>query len=332
LEDRHVQSAGFPVDKPGCWGSIRGHGDSDLPMRRHAQASRPVFREGRSTPTVKPPLSVESNRPSSLSRQLRLTDLPAVGLAGWRSFATVWRFCVSAIGVFVLTLGMSTGLSSIAQGRPIDLSNLEIGGRPEQFAFWRSGQIDLGHWAIVGDAASPGGAAIQRSDTDGSVQAALAVYTPLSALNATIQTRFKLVDGSMPSAGVALRVTGPDDYYLVRASSYEQRVSLLHVVHGTAEEVAGVDADVSKAHWQTLEVLVLDNEFTISLDDRWVLTAFDRKGLTVGQFGIWTERDNVTRFDQIEISPPASGLERSWGLKSSDGWRLLGRGEPQVGR
>lgn len=226
---------------------------------------------------------------------------------------------------------MATGLSSIAQGRPIDLSNQETGEQLQQFAFWRSGQIDLGHWAIVSDAASPG-AAIQRSDRDRSVQAALAVYTPLSALNAKIRMRFKLMDGSMPSAGVVLRVTDPDDYYVVRASGYEQRVSLLHVVHGAAKEVAGVNAEIAEQHWQTLEVAVRENEFTISLDDRWVLTAFDYSRLMGGQFGIWTERDNVTRFDQIEISALASGLEPAWELKSSDGRRLLGRGEPQVGR
>ena len=291
-----------------------GYGDGDLPMRRHAQASRPVFREGRSMPAVKAPLSVGPIRPTNLSgRQLPLRALPTIGLARWRSFATVWRFCVSAIGLFVLTLGMATGLSSIAQGRPIDLSNLETGGQLQQFAFWRSGQIDLGHWAMVSDAASPGGTAIQRSDRDRSVQAALAVYTPLSALNAKIRMRFKLMDGSMPSAGVVLRVTDPDDYYVVRASGYEQRVSLLHVVHGAAKEVAGVNAEIAEQHWQTLEVAVRDNEFTISLDDRWVLTAFDYSRLMGGQFGIWTERDNVTRFDQIEISPLATGLERSWG-------------------
>ncbi len=278
-------------------------------------------------PAVKPRLSIESIRPINLSGQLRLTDSPAIGPAGRRSSAAAWRFCISAIGALFLTLGMATGLSSIAQGRPIDLSNLETGGQLQQFAFWRSGQIDLGHWAIVSDAASPGGTAIQRSDRDRSAQTALAVYTPLSALSATIRTRFKLVDGSMPSAGIALRVTGPDDYYLVRASSYEQRVSLLHVVHGTAEEVAGVNAEIAEQRWQTLEVTVRDIEFTISLDDRWVLTAFDYSQLMGGQFGVWTERDDVTRFDQIEISPLATGLERS-GLNSTDGGRLLRRGEP----
>jgi hypothetical protein len=209
----------------------------------------------------------------------------------------------------ILIIGMGMVFSRIGQCQPIDLLQ-QIGGPPKQFAFWRPGQVDRGHWAVIVDAASPGRAAIQRSDNDRSVQAALAVYTPLSALNARVQTRFKLIDGSMPSAGVALRVTGPDDYYLVRASGFAQRVSLLHVVHGAIEEIAGVDADISKEHWQTLEVVVQDDEFTISLDDRWVLTAFDRKGLAVGQYGIWTEHDDVTRFDQIEISPLKSYSER----------------------
>jgi hypothetical protein len=217
-----------------------------------------------------------------------------------------------AASVLILAIAMGMGLPRIAQCESIDLLHQAIGALPEDFAFWRAGRIDLGHWAVVGDNASPAGVAIQRSDKDRSVQAALAVYTPLSVLNATIRTRFKLVDGSMPSAGVALRVTGPDDYYLVRASSYDQRVSLLHVVHGTAEEVAGVDADVSKQHWQRLEVFVRDSEFTISLDDRWVLTAFDRKSLTIGQFGIWTERDDITRFDRIEITPLKNFEPSDW--------------------
>jgi len=107
----------------------------------------------------------------------------------------------------------------------------------------------------------------------------------------------------MPSAGVAIRVTSPDDYYLVRASAYEQRLAFLHVVHGAIEEIAGVDADIAQDHWHTLEVVTRGNGFTISLNDEWVLTAFDYSKLVDGRFGIWTERDDVTRFDQIEIAP-----------------------------
>jgi hypothetical protein len=268
-------------------------------------------------PAANPTPPVKYVRPIHISGRFFLIGFLKARFAGWRWFERGRQVCAIEAGrrtmaVLILTIGMGMGFSRIAQCQPIDLSHQAIGALPEEFAFWRAGRIDLGHWAVVADSASPGGAAIQRMDKDRSVQAALAVYTPLSALNATMRTRFKLVDGSMPSAGVALRVTGPDDYYLVRASSFEQRVSLLHVVHGTAEEIAGVDDGISKEHWQTLEVLVRDSEFTISLDDRWVLTAFDRKGLTVGQFGIWTERDDVTRFDLIEITPLTNFEPSNW--------------------
>ena len=172
--------------------------------------------------------------------------------------------------------------------------------------------VSTGFWPdLAGIAATPDGAAIERSDTDRSVQTALAVYTSLSALNARIQTHFRLVDGSTLSAGVALRIISPQDYYLVRASVEEQRVSLNHVVRGVSQEIAGVDADIVRDHWQTLEVSARDTGFTIFLDGQWILTAFDDGSLASGQLGIWTERDDVTRFSQIEISPLKSDHERS---------------------
>jgi hypothetical protein len=157
----------------------------------------------------------------------------------------------------------------------------------------------------------PAGTAIERSDTDRCAHNALAVYTAVSARNARVRAHFKLIAGSSPSAGLALRVTGPDDYYLVRASEDEQRVSLFRVVSGASEEIAGVDADITRDHWQTLEVSVRDNEFSIWLDEQWVLTVFDDGKLSAGQFGIWTERDDATRFNQVEISPLPTGNERS---------------------
>jgi hypothetical protein len=211
----------------------------------------------------------------------------------------------------MLVIGVGTGFPSSAQSSQIDLSHQAIGALPQGFEFWRAGRVDFGHWSVVREGVSVGGVAIQRSGADRTVQAALAVYTPLLTLNARVRTRFKLIDGSVPSAGIALRVTSPDDYYLVRASAFEQRVALLHVVRGESEEIAGVDAEIARDHWQTLEVAARDNGFTIWLDDQWVLTAFDGSKLAGGQFGIWTERDDVTRFSQIEISLLTSDYGRS---------------------
>jgi hypothetical protein len=206
-----------------------------------------------------------------------------------------------ALLVLIFAIGMEQ--VSLAQSGAIDLSHQNIGAPPDQFAFWRGGRVDAGHWAVVDDSKSLDGTAIQRSDADRSTQAALAVYNPVSVLNARVRTQFRLITGSTPSAGIALRVTSPDDYYVVRTSEDDQRICLFRIAGGVSEEIAGVDADIIRDHWQTLEVTAKDNEFTIWLDDELVLTVFDDSKMVAGQFGIWTERDDVTRFNQVEITP-----------------------------
>jgi hypothetical protein len=190
-----------------------------------------------------------------------------------------------------------------AESSMIDLSDQPVGSPPQDFEFWRAGEADPGHWAVVRDAATDSRASIQRSDANRDLRSSLAVCKTPSAVNAKVRVRFKLIDGSMPSAGIAVRVTSPNDYYLVRVSAFELRLSLLHVINGVPEEIAGVDADVTQSHWQSLEVVVNGYSFKMSLDDRWALTAFDYGKPVAGHFGIWTERDDVTRFNQIEIAP-----------------------------
>jgi hypothetical protein len=217
------------------------------------------------------------------------------------------RCSAVAISLLIFSVGLVAPVR--ADCTVIDLSHQQPGTPPQHFQFWRSGQLDLGHWAVIREAATDGGAVIQRVD-ERKTQSALAIYTPFSSINASARMQFKLVEGSAPSAGVVLRVASPEDYYLVRASADEQRVSLLHVVHGVSEEIAGVDAEIAQHHWQSLEVTAKDTSFAIWLDGQLVLTAFDRSKLAGGQFGIWTERDGVTQFSQIEISPTTSAYQR----------------------
>jgi hypothetical protein len=127
---------------------------------------------------------------------------------------------------------------------------------------------------VVCEAPADGGMSIQQSGADRAARPSLAIYAPISAINATVRARFKLIDGSTPSAGIALHVTSPDDYYLVRASAQEQRFALLHVVHGATEgSLEWMRTSLRTA--ETLEVDSRGNGFTIWLDDRSVLTAFD---------------------------------------------------------
>ena len=218
-----------------------------------------------------------------------------------RALAIACRYWI--VAALMVTIGVVTSpASAITQSQTVNLSRQPIGGAPQDFECWRAGEPDPNHWTIVRDAATENSVSIQQSGANRTALPSLAIYKPLWAVNAKISAQFKLIDGSMPSAGIAVRVTSPNDYYLVRVSAFEQRLSLLHVVGGTPEEIAGVDADITQNHWQSLEVVANGNSFKISLDGQWALTAFDYSKPVNGQIGIWAERDDVTRFNQIEIS------------------------------
>jgi hypothetical protein len=221
------------------------------------------------------------------------------------------RMTAAILTTAIISAFISIEASTPAQAAPpdIDLSRQQPGTPPKDFQFWRDGRDDPGHWSVVRDPTAADGFSMQGGNADKTTHSALAIYGSLSIANAKVRVHFKLVDGTMPSAGIAMRVTSPDDYYLVRASAFEERLSFMHVVHGVFEEIAAVDADISRDHWQTLEVAATEDRFTISLDDVWVLTAFDRNAAARGKFALWTEKDGVTRFDQLQIAPLANTAE-----------------------
>lgn len=235
--------------------------------------------------------------------------MPAISLCLARWIRREWRASAIAChhwiaAALMMTVGVFVSpVSAISKSQTVDLSRQPIGSGPEEFECWRAGEPDPNHWTMVREATTDHSVSIQQSGGSRTARPSLAIYKPLWAVNAKISAEFKLIEGSMPSAGIAVRVTSPNDYYLVRANAFEQRLSLLHVVHGMSEEIADVDADVTPNQWQSLEVVVNGNSFKISLDGQWVLTGFDYSKPVNGQFGIWAERDDVTLFNQIEISP-----------------------------
>ena len=88
---------------------------------------------------------------------------------------------------------------------------------------------------------------------------------------------------------------------------WKSGVDLFRIVNGKKERIWGTDADVVRDRWHLLELQANDDQFTISLDRNWLFTARDSTLPGDGQVGLWTEEDNVTRFDRLEIETfPAS--------------------------
>ena len=106
---------------------------------------------------------------------------------------------------------------------------------------------------------------------------------------------------SARGTGIAARFVDVDNYYVVGASALEERVDLFRVVNAKKERIWGTDANVTLDHWHVLEVEAKQDQFTISFDRNWLFTARDSTLPGEGQIGLWTEEDNVTRFDRLEI-------------------------------
>ena len=186
----------------------------------------------------------------------------------------------------------------------IDFIRNGIGVPPEDFEFWRSGHDARGDWAVVRDPSATAGASIEQfSSATTENRFPLAIYKPISTEDAKVSVRFKIVRGTMQSAGVAVRLRTPDDYYVIRASALETRVDLLRVADGKMERIADADADVMVNQWHTLGVVVEKDRFDVSFDGKPIFTAWDQSFSGDGHVALWTEEDNVTRFDAITIQP-----------------------------
>jgi hypothetical protein len=186
----------------------------------------------------------------------------------------------------------------------IDIGKNVIGAPPADFDFRVTGEGELGQWVVVNDPTAATGRAIEHVSVDQHEDRfPLAVYKPLSLENVRLIVRFEIISGTMLTAGMAVGVRDHGNYYSVSASALEQRVDLSLFQNGMVKRLESLDADIARGRWYTLGLIVNDDHFAVSLDGKLMFTAFDRSRGKGGHIALWTQEDNVTRFDQIEVCP-----------------------------
>ena len=216
------------------------------------------------------------------------------------------RRLAGMVAADALATSMICGLCAAApQDTKVKIAFVQngIGVSPADFEFWRTGAGAVGDWAVVRDSTSSVGAAIEQSSGDHAENRyPLAIYKPLALKNVEVSTSFKLVSGTAPTAGIAVRLVNAGSYYVVAANALEGRVDLFRFVDGRRERIAGTEGEVVRNHWQMLRVAVEDDHVTVSLDEQLLFKAWDRTFLKDGRVALWTEEDTVARFDRLEIA------------------------------
>ena len=187
----------------------------------------------------------------------------------------------------------------------ITIEKAKAGAPPADFDFARTGQGGPAQWAVVTDTTAATGAAIEQTSTDKTdYRFPIAIYKPVSARNVDVAVRFKAVAGTVDrAAGIAVRLTDPDNYYVVRANALEDNVRFYRMVKGRREQLEGANLKVTSNEWHTLAIKAEGERFTITYDGKPLFTATDRTFDGAGRVALWTKADSVTRFDKVEINP-----------------------------
>ena len=207
----------------------------------------------------------------------------------------------TAVAALVTAFGF-TAVQAQAPLTKIDIAGSRIEAPPADFEFAVTGDGEVGRWTVVPDATAADGAAIEhRSEDPHEDRFPLAIYQPLTTENVDLAARLKIISGTLLAAGMAVGVRNPNSYYAIVVSALEHRADLLLVLNGKVERIESAEADVGRDRWHELRVLVNDDHFTVTLDGTKLITAYDRSRRKDGRIALWTQEDNVTRFDRIEI-------------------------------
>ena len=118
---------------------------------------------------------------------------------------------------------------------------------PEGFVAARTGKGAPAEWKVRDDPTANGGRVLEQTSSDRTdYRFPLAIYQGVSAANLEVTVRFKAGAGQVDRAGgIAVRLSDPDNYYVVRANALEGNVNLYRVVKGVRSQIQGFRTKVS---------------------------------------------------------------------------------------
>jgi hypothetical protein len=211
------------------------------------------------------------------------------------------RTIIAAAG---LLAGTATGAKAQAGSVKLDFEGVPFGSLPPGVATALTGSGGPVKWAVVEDVTAPAGPKVlaQLSSDKTDYRFPLAVFEQPVAADLDVTVRFKPVAGEVDrAAGIAVRLSDPNNYYVVRANALEDNVRLYRMINGHRTQFAGVGTKVPSGVWQKLRLAVRGNRFEVFLEGKSLYRATDSTFASAGRVALWTKADSVTYFDDLRI-------------------------------
>lgn len=160
-------------------------------------------------------------------------------------------------------------------------------------------------WSVIDDPSAPAGPKVlaQTSTDKTDYRFPLAVFDQPTLADLDVAVHFKPVAGEVDrAAGIAVRLSDRDNYYVVRANAAEDNVRLYKVVKGDRRQFAGANIKVPTGVWQELRLVVRGSRFEVLYDGKSLYSATDTTFAAAGRVALWTKADSVTYFDDLRIA------------------------------
>ncbi len=162
-------------------------------------------------------------------------------------------------------------------------------------------------WKAVRDPDALGGWALAETTGDTTdLHFPMCISGQTVALDVDATLRFKPISGTAArTAGIVLRAQNATDYYVVAANALDGSVRLYRMQGGRRAQIAAKDTTISTGQWHELRVVLVRNDFRISLDRTELFKATDASLPLPGAIGVWTQSDSVVHFGSLVVAPPS---------------------------
>jgi len=186
--------------------------------------------------------------------------------------------------------------------------NYESGKIPSGWAQYYTGVSDTTDWKIIDDGGNNVLAQLSEEDVSGHFNEI--VFNGFKLKNVELQVKVKGVKGKRDQGGgFVWRFIDANNHYIVRANPLEDNVVLYKMENGVRTDLPlvgkgktyGVDVEPLGPGWNSLKLTVVDNLFTVYLNDKQLFQVADETFKNAGKIGLWTKADAVSYFDDFQV-------------------------------
>lgn len=183
--------------------------------------------------------------------------------------------------------------------------NYELGKIPSGWTQYYTGISDTTDWKIVDDGGNKVLAQLSEEDVKGHFNEV--VFNGFKVKNVELKVRIK--GERDQGGGFVWRFIDADNHYIVRANPLEDNIVLYIMENGERTDLPlvgkgktyGVDVEPLGSGWNNLRLTVVDNLFTVYLNEKQLFQVRDETFPRSGKIGLWTKADAVSYFDDFQV-------------------------------